>query len=357
MKALQLIDSLHAGGAERVAINFANSLANELDESFICATREEGLLKQSINANVKYLFLNKTKTIDLKAIFKLNKFINNHKIDIIHAHSSSFFLATIIKFFNKRIKIIWHDHYGNSEFLDKRKSKILQFCSKYFSHVFCVNKNLEAWAKRYLKIEEVSYLPNFAVKSNAKPETNLFGVLGKRVVCLANLRPQKDHLTLLTAFRDVVQKHPDWTLHCVGKDFKDEYSSILKEKIKTLDLSNNVYLYGSKPDISNILSQCQIGILSSKSEGLPIALLEYGLSKLAVITTKVGECEEVIGSEKNGILIQPENANELKNACFDLIENDEKRVELANRFNLRVVKEYSSRAALKKVLMVYKAPN
>lgn len=357
MKVLQLIDSLHAGGAERVAVNFANSLANEIDESFICTTREEGLLKQSINANVKYLFLNKSKAIDLKAIFKLNKFINNNKIDIIHAHSSSFFLATIIKYFNKRIKIVWHDHYGNSEFLESRKSNVLLFCSKYFSHVFSVNRNLEAWAKKYLKIDEVSYLPNFAVKSTVKPETNLLGVSGKRIVSLANLRPQKDHITLLNAFSEVVQKYPDWTLHCVGKDFNDEYSSNLKEKIKTLNLSNNVYLYGSKPDISNILSQCQIGILSSKSEGLPIALLEYGLSGLAVIATKVGECGEVIGSDDNGILIEPENVLELKNACFTLIENDQMRIEFGNKFNLKVVKEYSAQAALKKVLKVYKAPN
>ena len=135
------------------------------------------------------------------------------------------------------------------------------------------------------------------------------------------------------------------------------WSSILKEKIKTLDLSNNVYLYGSKPDISNILSQCQIGILSSKSEGLPIALLEYGLSGLAVIATRVGECEVVIGSDENGILIDPENVLELKKALFNLIEDDEKRVNLGNKFNLKVVEEYSAQAALKKVLKVYKALN
>ncbi len=38
MKVLQLIDSLHAGGAERVAVNYANALASRVEKSFLCAT-------------------------------------------------------------------------------------------------------------------------------------------------------------------------------------------------------------------------------------------------------------------------------------------------------------------------------
>ena len=313
MKVIQLIDSLHAGGAERMAVNLANGLVDKIDKSFLCSTREEGVLKNSIHENVAYLFLKKTKVFDWAAIKKLNAFIVANEIDIIHAHSSSFFLATIIKVLNKKVKLVWHDHYGNSEFLHHRKSRALKICSRYFDQAYCVNRNLELWGKQKLKMQDLEYLPNFAVENGMKRETNLLGNDGQRIICLANLRPQKDHFTLIKAFSDVVRKYPDWTLHLVGKDFNDDYSAKITKEIKFLELEKQIFLYGSRPDTTQILKQGDIGVLSSKSEGLPLALLEYGLSGLAVISTNVGEIENVLGSEINGILVESENKKELRN--------------------------------------------
>ena len=264
MRVLQLIDSLHSGGSERVSVNIANSLVNRIDKSFLCVTRQEGMLKLSLDNNVGYLFLGKKQTIDLKAIRRLNNYVKNQKIDIIHAHSTSFFLAIIIRILNSNLKIIWHDHYGNSEFLKNRKSLVLKLCSEYFDYVFSVNENLKNWTRNYLKIEDVIYLPNFAVTNVVQPQkTKLLGKEGSRIICLANLRPQKDHITLIRAFKEVVKKHPKWSLHLVGKNFKDEYSLLVNKEIEVHNMSSNIFLYGSKPDITNILSQCEIGLLSS----------------------------------------------------------------------------------------------
>ncbi len=354
MRVLQLIDSLHPGGAERVSVNIANALVNDIDKSFLCVTREEGILKSSLSSDVGYLFLRKRATIDKKAISLLNKFVRDKRVDIIHAHSTSYFLAVIIKLLNRKIKLVWHDHYGNSEFLLERKSWVLKFCSKYFDFVFSVNRNLKSWAKNYLKIEKVKYLPNFVIANRVNPKTTLHGEEGKRIVCLANLRPQKDHYTLIRAFRNVTKEFPDWTLHLVGKDFNDDYSFQIKKEIESSKSSNAIYLYGSKPDISNILNQCEIGLLSSKSEGLPLALLEYGLAKLAVISTKVGECESVVENEDNGILIKPEDELELYEAIKYLIEKNEERILKSKSFNLKVEEQYSQKAAVNSILEVYK---
>ncbi|WP_452602287.1 glycosyltransferase [Pontimicrobium sp. MEBiC06410] len=355
MRVLQLIDSLHTGGAERVAVNIANALAPQIDKSYLCATRDEGLLKASLLKTVKYLFLNKQKTIDIKAIKTLNTFIKEENIEIIHAHSSSFFLATIIKLLNKKVKIVWHDHYGNSEFLESRSSKVLKKCSRYFSCILSVNRQLETWSRNNLKCKNVSYLPNFATKSNITPTTTLKGTLGKRIIHLANLRAQKDHITLFEAFKIIVKKHPEWTLHCVGKDFKDDYSEAIKAKLLELKIEENVFVYGSKPDVSNILKQATIGVLSSKSEGLPIALLEYGLANLPVLATKVGECENVVINNKNGLLINSENPKELSQALLLYIENEKLRSKYAVAFAQCIENNYSAKTQTITLLKKYKA--
>lgn len=355
MRVLQLIDSLQTGGAERVAVNIANALVASVEVSYLCATREEGLLKESIATPVSYLFLNKKKTIDFKAIKTLNRFIKKNKVDIIHAHSTSFFLATIIKVLNKNLKIVWHDHYGDSAFLEKRNYKMLKKCSKYFSKIYSVNKVLETWARQNLNCHAVSYLPNFAVKNTNKAVTNLKGKPDTRIVHLANLREQKDHLTLLKAFKNVVKQYPDWSLHCVGKDFGDDYAFIIKQEIKTLELQEHVFVYGSKPDISNILSQATIGVLSSKSEGLPIALLEYGLAGLPTIATNVGNCNLVIANQNLGQLIQPLQPLCLTQALINYISAIEKAKGKGVNLQTHVLANFSADAVSKTLLIDYQA--
>ncbi|KJD33416.1 group 1 glycosyl transferase [Tamlana nanhaiensis] len=354
MRVLQLIDSLETGGAERVAVNLANALSKNMAFSAICATRKEGLLKKEIKPEVKFLFLAKTKTIDVKAVKKLNSFIKSNQIEIIHAHSSSFFLASIIKLFNSKIKIVWHDHYGNAEFLEHRNFKVLKVFSRLFSHIFTVNTTLETWVKANLKHKNVSYLPNFATLNKTIKVTQLAGESGMRIVCLANFRAQKDHVTLINAFKEVVEKHKSWTLHCVGKSFNDNYYSHIKSEIEKLKLEQNVFLYEQKSDVYNILTQCEIGVLSSKSEGLPIAILEYGIAGLAVVATNVGEIGDVILNHSNGVLVNSNSVNALAQAMLLYIENEALRLNHAKLFSKHIEAHYSEASQTKAIIKTYK---
>lgn len=353
MRVLQLIDTLNPGGAERMAVNFANKLSTQIEGSFLCATREEGLLKESVSKKVSYVFLNKTATLDFKAIKKLNRYINDHQIDVIHAHASSFFLGTLMKLQNPKLILIWHDHYGNSEFLEQRPRFVLKTCSKFFNHVFTVNKKLEIWDQQNLLTKNITCLPNFATPDGNLATTKLQGESGKRIVCLANLRPQKDHINLLKAFQKIQEKHNNWTLHLVGKDFKDDYAKAVKNHIFEHKLEQKVFVYGSCKDITHLLKACDVGVLSSKSEGLPLALLEYGLAGLPVVATMVGDCEKVIASNEEGLLVAPENEDALAQAIIALIENENLRQQLAENLKQKVLKEFSVTKAIKTVTAVY----
>jgi len=354
MKVLQLIDSLNAGGAERVAVNVANALVTQIEKSYLCTTRAEGLLKEALSSDVGYLFLSKKSAFDKKAIKKLNSFIKAENISIVHAHSSSYFLATIIKRSNKNLKIVWHDHYGNRPNSSKLNRMVLKQCSKAFSYIFCVNKNLETWAKSYLKFSKISYLANFVSEFKNEPKTKLFGIDNKRILCLANLRPDKDHITLVRAFKKVLASYPNWTLHCVGKDFKDEYSKHILKEIQKLELNESIFFYGSVPDVSNVLKQTTIAVLSSKSEGLPMSLLEYGLAALPVVVTDVGDCAKVICNGDKGLLVEPQNDIKLAKAITVYIENKSLRENHSRLFNKHVKTEYSVEKTVKEIVNVYK---
>lgn len=354
MKVLQLIDSLNAGGAERVAVNFANSLSSHMETSYLCATREEGLLKESLSEGIHYLFLDKKSTIDLQAIRRLHSFIKLHDISIVHAHSSSFFIATIVKILNPKLVLIWHEHYGNREQTSTINKFILKGCSYFFSCIIAVNSTLKVRSKYKLLAKKVYILPNYPHINLSLKLTQLYGKSGKRIVCLANLRPDKDHVNLIKSFKEVHRFYSDWTLHLVGHFYEDDYYSLVKENINLLDLEDHVFMYGSCPDVFNILNQSTIGVLASRSEGLPIALLEYGLAKLPVITTDVGDCNKVISNNDEGILIEPKNQKALAEALLTYINDLDFRVKVAENLHLKILSDFSETQTIETLIKIYK---
>lgn len=355
MRVLQLIDSLDAGGAERIAVNYANALTDKIEFSGLIATRKEGQLFGQLNKNVSYSFLNKKKKIDFGAIFRLRKFIVKNQVSIVHAHGSSFFTAVLTKLILPKIKIIWHDHYGARFKESRQKNQVLIFCSFFFSSILVVNLQLKEWSKNNLFCKKITFIPNFALmQGESQKITNLKGIENKRIIFLANLKKPKNHIVILKAFHDLRLKNLNWTLHLIGKDYEDTYSQVLKDFIKSNSLENHIHLYGTKSDIQHILSQASVGVLASTDEGFPVTLLEYALASLPVVSTNVGYCSEIIDDEVNGLLFDPLNELQVKNKLEKIIDSESFRNKLAENFRQTVVKNYSKEKVIENLLAEYK---
>ena len=318
MRILQLIDSLNPGGAERIAVNYFLALKKYSIESFLAVTREKGLLAKEIQDNPNFYFLNKRNTFDFKALWCLNRIISKEKIDIVHAHGTSWFFAVLCKFTGARFKLIWHDHYGNSDFLGQRPIQPLKFFSRYFEGIISVNSSLKNWAVDYLEYRgPIRYIPNFIITPKLDGPGNLKGNTEYKIICVANLRPQKDHRTLLRAFEKLKRKF-SVSLHLFGRDYNDSYSLELK---KEFELCKEVYYYGETENVFPYLRNSNIGVLSSLSEGLPLALIEYGMAGIAVVCTNVGECSNLTANYAR--LVEPGNENEMIEAIsYYLINPD-----------------------------------
>lgn len=354
MRVVQIIDSLQAGGAERMAVNYANALSKKIDFSGLVATRTEGPLAAKLDDNVSYLFLNKKNSIDLQSVFRLRKFIKKNKVDIIHAHSSSFFIASLVKIIYPKVKIVWHDHYGNRAKELKKQHRILVFFSLFFNKIFAVNEELKLWSEANMNCKNVVFVPNFVIKENQIQQiTYLKGKEGKRIILLANLKNPKNHFMVLNAFLNLKLYEDNWSLHFIGYDYLDSYSDILKDFIKVNELKEHVFFYGSVSDVDFVLSQGSIGVLASTYEGFPVSLIEYGFANLAVLSTSSGYCQQIIENGKSGLLFNPENENELSSQLQKLIEDEKMRLTLSEKLNKSVVETYSENNILKTVLYEY----
>lgn len=352
MRVVQIIDSLEPGGAERMAVNYANALSKNITFSGLITTRKEGLLLSQIDEKVSYLFLAKKKRIDLKAIFGARRYIKKNDVDVIQAHSSSFFIAVLIKLSYPKVKIIWHDHYGISQDLASRKNLSLRLGSLFFAGSIAVSSELKNWANSYLWCPNCVYFPNFIDESsNFDKKIILKGIDRKRIICVANLRPQKNHELLLNAASIIKDKYPEWTFHLFGKDFKDEYSQKIWNLVLDLKLQENVFFYGTVTDVGSALSKCEIAVLPSISEGLPLAILEYGLHKKPVVATNVGQISKIITSNKEGLIVNSNDLSQFAYSIQKLIENEDTRMQMGLTLYKIIDSKYTQKSIVKEYVL------
>jgi glycosyltransferase involved in cell wall biosynthesis len=352
IRVLQLLDSLNAGGAEVLAVNIANALSNEGVESHLCVTRNEGPLKEYIEPAVQYLFLKRKRIVDVKAIKKLKKYIIYNNITVIHAHSTSCFLAISIKILHSKLKVIWHNHTGSNIGLKGKRLFLLKACAIHMNYIISVNEDLDFWSKTVLKNTKGSAVRNFPVFTNLQKDTKLFGKKGKKILCIAGYRKEKDHINLLKAFLVVLKKDARCTLHLIGKNYHDAYGKSIQKFIINEKLEDRVFQYDLCCDIKNILDQADIGVLSSDSEGLPISLLEYGLAKLPVVVTNVGDCAAVVTNKQ--VVVPPKRSDKLADAIVSLINDTVLREKVASELHAEVLNNYSRERSVKKIIEIYR---
>jgi glycosyltransferase involved in cell wall biosynthesis len=357
INVMQVTDTLDAGGAERMAVSLANLLPRDRYKSYLCTTRREGALVELLASDVQRLRLSRHYRVDPFALRKLRKYIARQQIDILHAHGTSLFIAAIASLFPPYPKLVWHDHYGRYKF-DDRPVWLYRLAAARVKRVISVNEQLVQWARTRLGMptERVEYIPNFVTETEKAPwSASLPGKPGYRIVCVANLRPEKDHSTLIQSLKLVVQKFPLAHLLLIGADGDPKYVSRIRGEIVGNGLADHITLLGTRRDVSSILNQCDMGVLSSASEGLPLALLEYGAAGLASVATDVGQCSEVLDRGNCGLLVPSSSPEPLAAALSSLLQSRQLRQELGARAQRRVRERYSPAKALREICAMYES--
>jgi len=350
---LHLIDSLEPGGAERVAVNLVNRLPRDRFRPFLCVTRRSGPLAALIEPDVEVLSLERRSTFDLAELRRLRSFVRERNIAILHAHSSSLFLASLLP-----QPLVWHDHFGRFE-REERPDWLYRIALRRAAAVVSVSEGLAGWARERLQIapDRVQYLPNFLPdfieESPAAAPPELPGTPGRRIVCVAHFREQKDHLTLIRAMARVVKEEPAAHLLLVGKEVEPGRLARVRAEIARLGLEESVSLLGERDDVPALLRSCDLGVLSSSSEGFPLALLDYGAAGLAAVATRVGQCPELLDGGAAGLLVRPGDPAALAEALLRSLRDPGLRRSLGERLAQRVRARYSASVVVGALADVY----
>jgi sugar transferase (PEP-CTERM/EpsH1 system associated) len=146
-----------------------------------------------------------------------------------------------------------------------------------------------------------------------------------RAIHVARLNAVKDQATLLRAIPKIVAAVPAFTLEIVG-DGPERAS--LEALARELGIAERVHFLGFRDDIPARLAESGLFILSSKSEGVSLTLLEAMAAGLPIVATRVGGNPEVVDEGRSGLLVPSGNPEALADAVIQLMTDPD----LASRF-------------------------
>lgn len=166
---------------------------------------------------------------------------------------------------------------------------------------------------------------------------NLVGVV-------ANLRRVKALETFLRAAAVVSQSRKNVKFVIIGGG-DDGYSSELKEMVHELSLSENIKFLGSVENPTSFIKNFDVGVLTSRSEGLSNTLMEYGALGIASVATDVGGNSEIIQHGETGLLVPQDDYQSTAEAINQLLDDKDKcermgsnaATKVWSKFNLKIM--------------------
>ena len=161
------------------------------------------------------------------------------------------------------------------------------------------------------------------------------------VACMiANLHSNKDHNTLLTAWREVVNVRPSAVLVLAGRH-DNAYESLLALSYE-LEIDRAVRFTGHVDDVPGLLSAVDIGVFSSRSEGCPNGVLECMAAGLAIAATDIEGVREVVGPQGVEFLAAAGDAKGLAQAILKLARDPSLCETIGAENRKRIREQYDS---------------
>lgn len=330
MKILFYIGNLRKGGAERVVATLSNKLV-EKNEVIIITTTDEKI-EYSLNKSIKLFNLknfdgNKNPLVkNIIYLKRLKDYIKDIDPDIILGFlPEPSYRLLLLKPFIKTPVIISDRNDPKVEYASLKSRTIMKtLYKKADGFVFQTEEARSYFSK---KIQDKSVVIANPVDDKFF-NVNYCGENSKEFINVGRLNEQKNQIFLIESFKEIIKKYPDYKLLIYGDgDMKEELSSyIIKNK-----LNDNVKLCGNVDNIENVLKDKKGFILSSRYEGMPNALMEAMSVGLPCISTNCpcGGPRELIKNNKNGLLIENENKEQLISSIIYIIENREKCISMS----------------------------
>lgn len=358
MKILELAPSLGPGGAERFTVDLSNELAKQNDVTVLVMRNERKatFYVPQLSSNIRYI-QEKGNTSLISKILQILKalyWIKKLKPDIVHTYivGINYLILPSLLFRNIGFFFTIHNLADQEcetkfgfilrRFLFKRNVKavtISEICEDSFKRIYGFNayQMIDNGCRKIITTLE---LPNVEIeigKLKKTPKTKVF-------VNVARIMKQKNQHLLIRAFNEFIKQGFDAILLQIGDDTQDINT---KKELVSLIENNRIYFLGTRTNVPDYLAVSDFFCLSSSWEGLPISILEAGLSGCYPISTPAGGVVDVIKNREWGILTTDFSEKSYLKALKEAYTYEYSKEELQQRYLSKYTMESCADAYVK----------
>lgn len=295
----------------------------------------------------------------VRAFQRVKKEIKDNRPDVVHIHMSykgSFTRKYLIHKLCKKNNIPDIIHLHGSEFkkwydaVDEKKKNEIRTLLRETSEFVVLG---EKWKKT---IKEIEPATNTVVVSNTVPIPEETGKWNEplKILFLGVLIKRKGVSDLLKATRllkdDLGSKKFQVVIAGSGQEEDN-----LKNECKELEIEDVVNFVGwtDGEKKTQLLKECQMLVLPSYNEGLPMAILEAMSYGMPIVATNVGDIPSAVIDGVNGYLVEPASSIELSRYLFDLISNKVLYKKMSKISREICIESYSEQNFFKKLINIY----
>lgn len=359
---LHVIGSLSLGGAERNLYYLAPYMAKSRLRYGICCLTERGHFGPEVErVGVPVWELGFRKRYTFSSIWRLSRLLRRHKVKVLHTHLfisgvigrlAGVLAGTPVMISHEHGKTLWKSWYHrlfermilpstdariavSKDIIDLRmkyehtpRSKMRLVRNAVDPRAFEVGEEVRTALRREIGLEN-----NFVI-----------GTVGRLV-------DAKAHDLLIDVAGDVCARRPEARFVLVGEG---ELGETLKQLVQSRGLSDKVIFLGRRTDIPALMAAMDIYLITSKREGLPLALIEAMMSAKPIISTAVGAIPDTISPGKEGILVGPEAKPDLMEAVMALMDDPGLRKAMGEAARKKAVALFSPERILEEIEAVYR---
>ena len=354
---LTLIPCSYGGGAEKLIIDQIKYHNTKKFNYFVIALRK-GNIEHMFSKYPNYFCLNSKSRFNFKFLFLLNKYIKNKKIKILHSHLSE---ADIYGFFLKILnpKLKWISTRHNTIKLNLMLRITNTLTSFMNTRIIAVSEYVKKFIVQYefLNPNKITTILNGIDTNKFKNlrdscERKKYGLTKKDFIVgmVGRLDYQKGHEFLFEAISKIKNKTKNIKVLVIGEG---ELKNELKNLCKKMNIENKIIFGDFSENVEKVYNCFDLFCLPSRSEGLPLVLLEAMACEKMCLCSDIANNREVICHKKDGILLKMGNVSALAKEIYFAYENQQKQKEIGRKARNKIKNNFEFSKKLKKIEKLY----
>lgn len=360
---LHIIDTTGPGGAETVFIDLVTHLPEQQYRSIVVIRGKGWVYEELCRRGFKPILLDAKGSFNWRYLKSLVALIRREKVDLIQSHLLGSNVYSALAGLLSRRPVVATFH-GSVDVSEEERLSWLKFAAINYgaAAIVAVSTGLrdnivERTALRSKKTKVIYNGINTADFKHEKKNSlrQQFGWHKDDIVVgsLGNIRPAKAYDVLLRAAGLVTQKKRNIRFVIAGQGKGNLYQQLLDLKA-ALKLDKHVFFLGFNDDPAHFLSNLDLFLLSSCSEGFSIATIQAMAAGLPVIATRSGGPQEIITHNENGWLVDPDEPQQIADAVEKLVNDSGLSQRLAMAGQGHAIKAFDIKNMINSYETIYK---